>query len=294
VRTGRRRGLWGLLLAALLLAALPTRAALEAVDDRGRRVRLDAPPQRIVSMLPSLTETVCALGACDRLVAVDDFSNWPASVGRLPRVGGLEDAQVEAIVALRPDLVLLAGSTRALPRLERLGLKVLALEPRSLADFQRVAVQLDAVLGTGRARALWQQVQDELDQAARAVPPRQRGQRVYVEVGSGPYAAGAASFVGELLARVGGDNIVAAAMGPFPRLNPEFVVRADPQVILLTDGRADLAARPGWPAISAVREGRVCRFTPAQADLLVRPGPRLGQGAALVADCLLGRWRTTP
>jgi iron complex transport system substrate-binding protein len=293
VRTGRRRGLWGLLLAALLLAALPTRAALEAVDDRGRRVRLDAPPQRIVSMLPSLTETVCALGACDRLVAVDDFSNWPAPVLRLPRVGGLEDAQVEAIVALRPDLVLLAGSTRALPRLERLGLKVLALEPRSLADFQRVAAQLDAVLGTGRARALWQQVQDELDQAARAVPPQQRGQRVYVEVGSGPYAAGAASFVGELLARVGGDNIVAAAMGPFPRLNPEFVVRADPQVILLTDGRADLAARPGWPAISALRQGRVCRLTPAQADLLVRPGPRLGQGAALVADCLLGRWRET-
>jgi len=282
------------ILTALLLAALPARAALEAVDDRGQRVRLEAPPQRIVSMLPSLTETVCALGACDRLVAVDDFSNWPATVGRLPRVGGLEDAQVEAIVALRPDLVLLAGSTRALPRLERLGLKVLALEPRSLDDFQRVSAQLDAVLGTGRAGALWQQVQGELAQAARAIPPLQRGQRVYVEVGSGPYAASVGSFVGELVARVGGANIVPAAMGPFPRLNPEFVVRADPQVILVTDRHADLAARPGWRAISALRQGHVCRFTPAQADLLVRPGPRLGQGAALVVDCLLGRWRETP
>ena len=87
-----------------------------------------AAPQRIVSLLPSLTESVCELGACSRLVGVDRYSNWPTSVQQLPRVGGGIDPNIEAIVALKPDLVLMAESTRAAERLQALGLKVLMLE----------------------------------------------------------------------------------------------------------------------------------------------------------------------
>ncbi len=292
---GRRLTRWcgGLLLA--LASALPIAAhAVQVVDDRGTRIELAAPPQRIVSLLPSLTETVCALGACDRLVAVDDFSNWPQAVQALPRVGGLEDARIEAIVAQRPDVVLLAGSARAIGRLERLGLKVVALEPRTLADMHRVVGQLDALLGTGRGPALWREIDAALAEASRALPAAQRGQRVYVEVGSGPYAASESSFVGELLARIGAVNVVPGALGPFPRLNPEFVVRADPQVIMLAHRVPELASRPGWPGITALRTGRVCRFSPQQSDVIVRPGPRLAEGAALMADCLRGRWRDIP
>ena len=122
-------------------------STLSAVDDRGVRVVLPQPPRRIVTLLPSLTETVCALGACDRLVAVDDFSNWPARVSALPRVGGLEDAQVETIVSLRPDLVLAAASTRAVARLEALGLRVAALEPRTLDDLRRTIDRVVARVG---------------------------------------------------------------------------------------------------------------------------------------------------
>lgn len=288
-RPGRGGWLACALGAAMLMATAAAAAPPALIDDRGVRVELAAAPQRIVSLLPSLTETVCALGACGRLVGVDTFSNWPPAVRQLPHVGGLEDAQVEAIVALRPDLVLAATSTRATGRLERLGLKVATLEPRTLADTQRVIGQLDAVLATGRGGALWQQVQDGLAEAARSLAPAERGQRVYFEVASAPYAASESSFVGELLARIGAANVVPGALGPFPKLNPEFVVRADPQVIMVTDRHAEFVARPGWPRIRALREGRVCRFTPAQSDTLVRPGPRMAEGAALMVACLQGR-----
>jgi iron complex transport system substrate-binding protein len=276
-----------------VVAAVPVGAfasGLVPVDDRGVAVTLAAPPQRVVSLLPSITETVCALGACDRLVAVDTHSNWPQSVRALPQVGGLDDAQIESILAARPDLVLAAASTRAIARLESLGLKVMALEPRTLEDFRRVVGLLDQVLGTARGPRLLQQVDHELDLVARALPAAQRGVRVYFEVSSAPYAASESSFIGQLLARAGAANVVSGSLGPFPKLNPEFVVRADPQVIMITDrASGELSRRPGWAGLRALREGRVCRFNAAQADVLVRPGPRMAEGARLMVDCIQGR-----
>ena len=103
-------------------------------------------------MLPSLTEMVCELGACDRLVGVDDYSNWPAQVRRLPRLGGLEDTNIERVIALKPDLVLLASSSRAVGRLEGLGIKVVTLEPKTLADLRRVLGAAGAGAGSARRR----------------------------------------------------------------------------------------------------------------------------------------------
>ncbi|MFD0666235.1 ABC transporter substrate-binding protein [Ramlibacter sp. MAHUQ-53] len=279
--------------AASPTAATPAAPAAPAiVDDRGVAVALAAPPRRIVTLLPSLTETVCALGACDRLVGVDTYSNWPAEVQPLPHVGGLDDAQVERIVALRPDLVLAAHSTRAVPRLEALGLKVAALEPRTLEDLRRVVGQVDRLLGTQAGPALVRRIDADLEAAVRAMPAALRGTRVYVEVASAPYAASESSFIGELLARIGAANVVPGALGPFPKVNPEFVVRADPQVIMVTDRVAEsMAQRPGWSRIRAVRDGRICRFSPQQGDVLVRAGPRLAEAARLMVDCLQGRLR---
>lgn len=283
----KRRVAASFLAACSLFLALP---ALAVMDDRGVDVVLPRPPQRIVTLLPSLTETVCALGACERLVAVDTYSNWPAPVRALPHVGGLEDAQVESIVALRPDLVLAATSTRAVPRLEALGLKVATLEPRTLADFRRVVGQLEALLGTSQGPALLQRVDADLAAATRSLPAALRGTRVYFEVASTPYAASESSFIGELMARLGVANVVPGTLGPFPKLNPEFVVRADPQVIMMTERETrSLASRPGWSRIPAVRDGRVCNFTSAQADILTRAGPRLAEGVRLMADCIQGR-----
>jgi iron complex transport system substrate-binding protein len=259
------------------------------VDDRGRTVQRAVPPQRVVSLLPSLTETVCALGQCHRLVGVDRDSNFPADVRHLPRLGGGLDPSIEAVVAARPDLVLLAASSRAAGRLEALGLNVLALEPKTHADVQRVLHTVALALGQPptSAERVWQRIDAAMAQAAQSMPVGARSLRVYFEVSRAPHAAGASSFMGQTLARLGVQNVVDASMGPFPKLNPEYVVRANPDVILLSARNAtELADRPGWRALRAVRENRVCAFNPADGDVLVRPGPRMAEAAQLLATCL--------
>lgn len=272
---------------ALLCSWGVANAQVQLVDDRGVTVNLPAPPQRIVSLLPSLTETVCALDQCQRLVGVDRYSNWPVSVRSLTVVGGGLDPQIETIVALRPDVVLMATSSRAASRLEALGLKVVALEPKTHADVQRVLDQMGRLLGVGDARRVWRTIDVGVSAAAQSLPPSVRRVRVYFEVNSGPYGAGTASFIGETLTRLGVQNIVPAELGPFPRLNPEFVVRANPDLIMIGERNTQaLEQRPGWGAIRAVREQRVCVFAPDEADILVRPGPRMADGARLMARCI--------
>lgn len=268
-------------------------ALVRITDDLGRVHQFDQRPQRIVSLLPSLTETVCALNACQQLVGVDDYSNWPAEVQRLPRLGGGIDANPERVLALQPDVVLVASSSRALPRLQALGLKVLALEPKTQADAQRVFLQVAALLSVPQADAAarWQAMDAEVSaitgawRATRA--PSAPPVKVYFEVNSAPYAAAPSSFIGQMLARFGVQNIVPEGLGPFPRINPELVVRAQPDVIMVSDRNPQgMAQRPGWHSVPAVRLQRVCLFSPEQGDVLVRPGPRMAEAAQLLSDCL--------
>ena len=121
-----------------------------------------------------------------------------------------------------------------------------------------------------------------------SLPPAARGLRVYFEVSSGGYAAGAQSFLGETMRRLGLRNIVAEELGPFPRINPEYVVRADPQLIMIgARNAAGVEQRPGWAGMRALREQRVCVFTADESDILVRPGPRMAEAARLLARCVL-------
>jgi len=278
------------LLACFAVAGATTALAQPVTvrDDRGVEQRFAEPPRRVVTLLPSLTEAVCAMGACERLVGTDRYSNWPESVAALPRLGGLDDAVVERIVALRPDVVLAASSTRAVARLESLGLRVLAFDSDRHEQVRSTLQRLGALLATpGRADALWARIEQEIDQAAARVPPALRGRTVYFEADSTPYAAGEVSFVGQTLARLGLVNIAPAAMGAFPRLNPEFVVRSQPHVVIAVQRNAqEMRARPGWAGLPALREGRVCALEPARYEVLVRPGPRLGEAALRMADCL--------
>lgn len=270
------------------MALLPLQAAAVTVrDDSGRSVGLAQPPQRIVSVLPALTEMVCELGQCARLVGVDRYSSWPASVKALPRVGSGLEPSIEAIVALKPDLVLMAGSARGGERLQALGIPVLSLEPKSHEDVQRILGVLGQVLGVSVAPQVWREILAGQEAAAQAVPPQARAWRVYFEVNDAPYAASESSFIGQTLARLGLGNIVPGALGPFPRINPEMVVRADPDLLMMGARQGDvLASRPGWRQMRAVRLGRVCVFSPDEADILVRPGPRMVEAAQLMAACV--------
>ena len=274
-------------LAALAWLCATAAQALQVTDDRGVMLSFTQPPQRIVSLLPSLAETVCELGHCGRLVGVDRYTNYPASLQKLPQVGGGLDPNIEAIVALKPDVVLMAKSSRAAERLEALGIKVMALEPKTYADVQRVMLKLGQLLEVPDAQRVWRAIDAGVSAAAQSLPEQVRGTRVYFEVNQGPYAASEASFIGETLTRLGVKNIVPAKLGPFPKLNPEFIVRANPDLIMVGQDSADgMAQRPGWHSIRAVRERRVCIFPAEQANVLVRPGPRMAEAARLMAQCL--------
>lgn len=288
------RSLLPAVLAALVgLTVVPLTAAratgLQVVDDRGHTLNFARPPQRIVSLVPSLTETVCALDACNRLVGVDRHASWPESVKQLPQVGGIDDAQIERIVALRPDVVLLRPRSRVLNQLESLGIPVVALDARSHADMRRVMESVARVTGRpGAGEALWRRLDARLDAARARMPAGWKGKRVYFEV-HGVAAAGESSFIGETLARLGLANIVPAALGPFPRLSPEFVVRANPDLLMVSAyGELNaMASRPGWAGMDAIRRGRSCTFGAARFDVMMRAGPRLDEGAEAVVDCLI-------
>lgn len=287
----RRPGVWWCAWLALWLGwAVPAWGAVQLTDDQGVEVRLAQPPQRIVSLLPSLAETVCELGQCHRLVGVDRYTNWPASLQSLPRVGGGLDPNIEQIVALRPDVVLMATSSRAGERLRALGIAVVALEPKTHADVQRVLLKLGQLLQVPDAQRIWRAIDAAVMAAVQSLPAGVRGTRVYFEVNPGPYAAGEGSFIGETLARMGVRNIVPASMGPFPKLNPEYIVRADPDLIMVGARSADgLSQRPGWSGLRALRGRHLCVFSPEESDTLVRPGPRMAEGARLMARCLAER-----
>jgi iron complex transport system substrate-binding protein len=270
---------------------LTVAGAVTVTDDRQVAVTFTQAPKRIVTLLPSLAETVCVLGACDRLVGTDKHANWPASVKALPKLGGLDDTQLEALVRLKPDVVLLAKSARIIARLEALGIPVLALEPQTHADVHRVlqtvAVALHLPNAQDQADAVWQNIQRQVSQAKLNIPVQAINTTVYLEASTGGYAAGEVSFIGEIMRQLGLKNIVTSSMGAFPKLNPEFVVRANPQLVVLAQPMAThLSQRPGWSTIAAIKNKRVCAFPSEQADILVRPGPRLGEAAQLISDCV--------
>jgi iron complex transport system substrate-binding protein len=218
---------------------------------------------------------------------VDRYSDFPASVRALPQVGGGLDPNIEAIVALKPDVVLLATSSRVAERLLALGIPVVALEPKTHADVRRVLEKVGVLLEVPDAQRVWRVIDAAVSAAAQSVPAAARNTRVYFEVNSGPYAAGESSFIGETLTRLGVRNIVPANLGPFPKLNPEFVVRANPDLIMVGDRNyIGMEQRPGWASLRALREQRLCLFTRDQSDVLVRPGPRMAEGARIMARCL--------
>jgi iron complex transport system substrate-binding protein len=268
--------------------ASPALAAISLRDDRGMTHRFERSPERIVTLLPSLTETVCALGACARLVGVDRFSNSPQQVKFLPRLGGLEDAQVERIAALKPDVVLAAPSTRVIDRLDGLGLKVVIVDAKTHADVQRSLGMVATLLGSpAEADRVWARIQRSFDDAAARVPAGVRGQKVYFEIDPTPYAAGAGSFIGETLERLHMGNVIAPALGPFPRLNPEFIVTLRPDIIMAAQRNLDeMPRRPGWASLPALQQRRTCGFDLAHYEVLIRPGPRMGEAALQLADCL--------
>lgn len=263
--------------------------AYEVVDDHGILVQFKEPPKRIVSMLPSITETVCILGKCSQLIGVDRYSNWPKSILSLPKLGGGLDPNVEAIISLNPDLVLVGSSPRASERLKSLGVPVFSIDSKSYSDVKRTIEKLALILGVPKkeAQKIWDDIDFGLEKAAKLLPPDAVKAKVYFEVNSAPYAAGPTSFIGETLGRLGLSNVIPASLGPFPKISPEFVVSLNPDVIMVGDRNyIGMNDRPGWSQLDALKKGNTCIFKESDADVIIRPGPRMAEGAMVIVDCL--------
>ncbi len=292
IRSIQRAALRRLLVVALACIGVAHAAwPVTVVDELARDVTLSEAPQRIVSLVPSHTETVCALGACERLVGRDTWSDYPRTVIALPDLGSAFAPDLEAIVALRPDLVLVDEYSGAAEALAPLGLTVYAGTPQRLDELFSTLDRLGRLLGAPTEAALLAgRLQGELDTVAAVVAGR-ANPSVFYEVDPSPYSVGPESFIGSLIALAGGRNVVPDGLGDFPLIDPEFVVAADPQVIVLADApygvdAAAVAARPGWGAIAAVRDGRVVELTQGQSDVMSRAGPRVGEALLLLARIL--------
>lgn len=274
--------------APLVGLALATEYPVTVIDDLQREVTLLQEPQRVISMVPSHTELVCALGLCERLVAVDDFSNHPAQVDALPHLGSAFSPDLEALVALAPDLVLVDEYSGLAEPLAALGIAVYAGTPQSYDDLFSTFATVGRLLDREDAAALLSgRVRGTVEAVAALTATRERVD-VYYEIDATPYSVGPDGFLGTLIAKAGGATIVPAAFGDFPQLDPEFVVASDPDVIVLADAPfgetlATLRRRPGWAGLAAIASGRVVELSQEQVDLLNRAGPRVGEAVRLLA-----------
>lgn len=266
-----------------------------AVDDAGRTVRLPRPARRIVSLLPAGTETLLALGAGDRLVGRTRYDEDPAVAG-LPSVGGGLDPSLEALVALRPDLVLAwepPGGSEIRARLEALGVPVFALATRDTAAIYRNVGSLGTLAGRGAAAdSLAAHLRAELAAVRDAAAPGPRPRVLYVISVDPPIVAGSDNFIAELIGVAGGESVGVAgtAKGQSPQVSLEALVQLEPDLVILPVGEdatgslARLRGEPGWRDLAAVRAGRVATV---EADLMHRPGPSVGRAARAMRDALL-------
>ena len=247
--------------------------------------------QRVVSLAPSLTELVCALDACQHLVGIDNATDWPPRAREKPRVGDLYAPDLETILTLQPDLVLSTPYGGAALRLRQLGMKVVTIATDHYQDLYQAIDMLGELLGqVPSARRLAMRLRDQVARIASSVATLPRP-RVYYEIDRTPYTAGGQSYVSTLIEMAGGENIAAAFPASYPRISPEFVLDAAPGVIILADAphgvsAAEIAARPGWSNLPAVRDNRICALKQTTVDVLHRPGPRIGTALSALAECL--------
>lgn len=265
---------------------------LTITDDTGRTVRFDKAPQRIVSLSASNTELIYALGLQNKLVGVDDFSDYPAEAKSKEKVGGFSKPNMEKIVSLQPDL-LLATSLHVksvVPELENRGLKVIVFQPQKIDNVLENLRLLGRIAGAGdAAEKVAANIKARIDAVVDKVKNAKSRPRVFFELDPELITVGPNTFLDDMITKAGGDNIARDATTAWPTLSAEAIVAKNPQVIILSDHGSDaggvtpaiVKARPGWAAIDAVKNNRIVELP--DRDLTDRPGPRAVEGLEFLA-----------
>jgi iron complex transport system substrate-binding protein len=273
-------------------------AATTITDAAGRKVTIGGIPQRIISVAPSDTEILFALGLGPKVVAVDDFSDYPAEAKALPKIGGTSDKyNFEQIVALKPDVVFAAGITSpdAIKKLEDLKLTVVVLGTANatLDSILNDITLAGQITGTAdQAKQLTDSMKQRVDAVKAKVATAKTKPRVYWELDATdptkPYTVGPGSFVDSVITLAGGVNIFANANSPYPQVSSEQVVAANPEVIILPDAAYGITvdsvlARPGWQDVDAVKNKRIY---PIDDNIVSRPDPRVVDGIEAAAKLI--------
>ncbi len=285
----------GLLVTTLLAAALSAPAngggEITVADDLGRTVRLAAPARRIISLAPSITECLFAVGAGDLVAGVTEYCKYPPEAATRPKIGGVTTPSIEAIVRLHPDLIVLSmeGNARQdFDRLTTLDIPVFVTNPRTLEGIHRSILQLGQLTGHQR----------DADSLSRTMYAREAAVRERVGISRTPVllflsvdpliAAGSNTFLDDLLRLAGGHNVAASIPGTYPAISREVVLARNPGVLILTNDLVPDTDRllerfPEWRALDAVRNRRVYRVDP---DIVSRPGPRAIDALELLSHYL--------
>jgi iron complex transport system substrate-binding protein len=264
-----------------------TGGPVTVTDDAGKTVTLQQPAARVVSVAPANTEIAFALGAGAKVVGDTTFCDYPEAAKSVAKIGDFSNPSMEKIVALQPDLVLVAGGVQAnfRAKLEKLGMAVFMVDPTSLDELYADLQELGDLMGvSGNATTvvtdMKQQVADVQAKVAGAETPK-----VFLEVYGQPLmTAGTATFIDDLITRAGGVNVGAGAGSGFPQYNAEKLIEEDPAVyIALKGSQADpgaIAERAGYDQLTAVKSGRVYVI---DDNLVARYGPRLVLGLQQIA-----------
>jgi iron complex transport system substrate-binding protein len=273
------------LMTACAPQAAPTAAPLAFTDGLGREITLDGPAQSVVSLAPSNTEILFAIGAGDQVVGRDQFSDFPEEAKKVTDIGSTFEAlNTELIVSLKPDLVLAAeiNTPEQVKALEDLGLTVYYLKNPVTLEEMYTNLEIVAHL-TGHeeeAATLIESLKARVAAVDEKIAPISSRFSVFYELDATdpakPYTAGKGTFITQLIDRAGGSNIASDLEG-YPQMSLEQVVAADPAFIILGDAKygttpESIAQRPGWENLSAIKNGKVVPFND---DLVSRPGPRL-------------------
>ncbi len=286
-----------LVLSILLLFVTPSQAQdfpLKLADALGDTLTLHAYPKRIISLAPSNTELLFAVGAGSRVVGVTDYCNYPPQAAWKPKIGGFSDASLELIVSKQPDLVLGArfNPQESLDGLRRFNIPVFVLAPSTVDETLSALLQVGRITGQDEAAArleaaLVVRVQ-AIKEAVDEIPVHARPRVLWGKLSAPMYTAGPGSFIDDLIRLAGGGSIVHDASANWPRVGLETIVDRNPQVIVVSStpppkiGEAlnRLRKTPGWKKIDAVISGRIYHIN---LDLLGRPGPRLVDGLERLA-----------
>ena len=282
------------LLLSVLAGPLPLEATQRIVFDQlGRQVKLSDSPQRIVSLAPSITEIVFAIGQGDRLQGVTRYSDYPPEARRLPSVGSYVHLDLEKIVGLRPDLCIATkdGNPKGVvERLEQLGIAVYAVDPRDSRSIMQTVEEIGELLGAvDAAHRLAAGMRARIARISAQVARSPSRPGVFFQIGIAPIVSvGTRTFIHELITLAGGANL-AAGPTPYPRFSREQILALAPEVWIVTSMESDpnpehILGQPEiWQHVPAVRNRRVFGVN---SDLFDRPSPRLIEALEILVQLI--------